>query len=65
MELIKESDVSFTSFGYPAQMSQFVRAAATAGKQAGPDQGARELVGIPIDPSRLRVIAPCVPRKRC
>jgi hypothetical protein len=55
MGLFNEADQSFTSFGYPAEMSRFVKAAG----------GSTELVGVPIDTAKLRVIAPCVPRKTC
>jgi len=55
MSLINEDDQSFTSFGYPGEMSSFV-------KSAG---GTDKLVGIPIDVSKLRVIAPCVPQGSC
>jgi hypothetical protein len=55
MSLLAEDDQSFTSFGYPGEMSGFV-------KSPG---GANQLVGVPIDVSKLRVIAPCVPRRTC
>jgi hypothetical protein len=55
MGLFNEADQSFTSFGYPGEMSRFVKAAG----------GSTELVGVPIDVAKLRVIAPCVARKTC
>ena len=56
MHLISEDDLSFTSFGSPGKMAEFV-------KSQGGTNG--ELVGVPIDLSKLRVIDPCVPRKTC
>jgi hypothetical protein len=55
MSLIKENDLSFTSFGYPGAMASLI-------KSIG---GRDSLVGVPIDVSKLRVIAPCVPRRAC
>jgi hypothetical protein len=55
MSLTNEADQSFTSFGYPGKMTGFVQGAG----------GSTELVGVPINVSKLRVIAPCVPRKTC
>jgi hypothetical protein len=55
MSLLNEDDQSFTSFGFPGQLSAFVRSAG----------GSDRLVGVPIDVSKLRVIAPCVPRGTC
>jgi hypothetical protein len=55
MSLLAEDDQSFTSFGYPGEMSSFIRS------RGGTDQ----LVGVPIEASKLRVIAPCVPRRTC
>jgi hypothetical protein len=53
--LATESDQSFTSFGIEGALSRFVRSVGRAG----------QAVGVPIDLSRLRVIAPCVPRGTC
>jgi hypothetical protein len=55
VSLVNEADQSYTSFGYPGEMTRFVKAAG----------GSTELVGVPIDMSKVRVIAPCVPRKTC
>jgi hypothetical protein len=55
LALIKEDDTSFTSFGYEGQTSAFVHSLGGHG----------HLTGVPIDASRLRVIAPCVPRGTC
>lgn len=55
MSLLVEDDQSFTSFGYPGQMSSFIESRTRA----------NQLVGVPIDTARLRVIAPCVPRRTC
>jgi hypothetical protein len=55
MSLVNEDDQSFTSFGYPGEMTGFV-------KSTG---GTDKLVGVPIDMSKLRVIAPCVPERSC
>jgi hypothetical protein len=55
MSLIQEDDKSFTSFGYPGQMSSFIRSIG----------GRSSVAGVPIDQSRLRVIDPCVPRGTC
>jgi hypothetical protein len=56
MRLLSEDDLSFTSFGYSGEMAEFVRS------QGGTNG---ELVGVPINLSKLRVIDPCVPRKTC
>ena len=56
MRLITEDDLSFTSFGRPGKMAEFV-------KSQGGTNG--DLVGVPVDLSKLRVIDPCVPRKTC
>lgn len=56
MSLLNEDDQSFTSFGFPGQMARFVASVAHGGSQAS---------GAPIDVSKLRVIAPCVPRHTC
>jgi hypothetical protein len=56
MFLLAEDDLSFTSFGYPGQMSEFVRA-------QGGINGL--LVGVPIETKKLRVIDPCVPQGTC
>ena len=50
---LKEEDQSFTSFGHRGQMQQFV---SSLGSHA---------VGVPMDLSKLRVVAPCVPRHAC
>jgi hypothetical protein len=55
MSLLNEDDQSFTSFGYPAEMRRFVEAAG----------GGYQLAGVPIDVSKLRVIASCVARRTC
>lgn len=55
LSLIKEDDRSFTSFGYAGQMKSFIDSLS----------GKEHVVGVPIDVSRLRVIAPCVPRGTC
>jgi hypothetical protein len=55
LSVIMEDDLSFTSFGRPGEMSSFVHSAGGGGSVAG----------VPIDISKLRVIAPCVPRRRC
>lgn len=55
MSLIKENDESFTSFGYPPAMANLIRAIG----------GGSSLVGVPIDVTKLRVIAPCVARRAC
>lgn len=55
MSLINEDDLSYTAFGYPGQLSRFVRAAGGNDSVAGP----------PIPVSRLRAIMPCVPQRRC
>jgi hypothetical protein len=55
MGLMTEDDASFTSLGYPGEMSSFVRSLG----------GTNHVVGVPIDTSKLRVIAPCVPRRVC
>src|SRR2546427_729570 len=56
MHLISEDDLSFTSFGSPGKIAEFVKS------QCGTNG---ELVGVAIDLSKLRVIDPCVPRKTC
>ena len=56
MSLLNEDDQSVTSFGFPGQMRRFVASVAHGGSQA---------TGIPIDISKFRVIAPCVPRRTC
>jgi len=53
LDLLKEEDQSFTSFGYAPQMQQFVASLGSG------------TVGVPIDFSKLRVISPCVPRHAC
>jgi hypothetical protein len=55
MSLFKEGDQSFTSFGYAGKLRSFV-------KWAG---GTTRVVGVPIPVSKLRVIAPCVPKGTC
>ena len=55
LSVIMEDDLSFTSFGRTGAMGSFVRSAG----------GTDGVVGVPIDVSRLRVIAPCVPRRAC
>ena len=55
MDLVKEDDQSFTSFGYAGEMSSYVQS------HGGTDQ----LVGVPIEVSKLRVINPCVPQGTC
>jgi hypothetical protein len=55
LSVIMEDDLSFTSFGRTGEMSSFARSAG----------GADGVVGVPIDVSKLRVIAPCVPRPTC
>ena len=55
LSVIMEDDLSFTSFGRAGEMSSFVHSAGGSGSVAG----------VPIDVSRLRVIAPCVPRRTC
>jgi hypothetical protein len=63
MSIIKEDDLSFTSFGYRPALHEFVdRAAHQAEGEAAGESG---LFGMPIPLSRLRVIAPCVPQRRC
>jgi len=56
MSLLSEDDQSFTSFGFPGQMRKLVASVA---------QGASQATGVPIDVSKLRVIAPCVPQHTC
>lgn len=53
--LIKEDDLSFISFGYPGALSSFLQSVS----------GTAAARGVPIDVSRLRVIAPCVPHRTC
>jgi predicted Zn-dependent protease len=48
MDLVKEGDQSFTSFGYAGEMSSFVSGLG----------GTFQLVGVPIAVSKLRVINP-------
>jgi hypothetical protein len=55
LSLIKEDDLSFTSFGYPGQMSSFTHSVS----------GGNSVSGVPIDPTKLRVIEPCVPQGTC
>jgi hypothetical protein len=55
ISVIMENDLSFTSFGRAGEMSSFVHSAGGSGSVAG----------VPIDISKLRVIAPCVPRRTC
>jgi hypothetical protein len=55
LSVIKESDLSFTSFGAPGQLSGFIH-------RAG---GGSSVAGVPIPVSKLRVVAPCVPRRTC
>ncbi len=55
LSLIKEDDHSYTSFGYEGQMKKFVYSMS----------GKEHIVGVPIDVSRLRAIAPCVPHGTC
>jgi hypothetical protein len=55
MSLLNEDDQSFTSFGYAGEMSTFVH------QISGSDQ----VAGVPVDLSKLRVIASCVPRRAC
>jgi hypothetical protein len=50
-----EDDLTYTSFGYPGQLNAFIKS-----------QGAEhELIGVPIPVTKLRVIDPCVPQRRC
>jgi hypothetical protein len=55
MHLIKEDDLSFTSFGYAGEMSTFMHEVS----------GTEEIVGVPIRVGKLRVIDPCVPQRTC
>jgi|GEM_PF-3828106 len=55
MALLAEDDLSFTSFGNPGEMAGFVKS----------QGGTGQLVGIPIETSKLRVIDPCVPQRTC
>jgi hypothetical protein len=55
MSLLTEEDQSFTSFGYPGEMARFVKSIS----------GSNQVAGVPIDVSKLRVIAPCVVRRTC
>jgi hypothetical protein len=55
LSLIKEDDRSFTSFGAQPRMMGLIRSLG----------GRDDLIGVPIDISKLRVIAPCVPRRTC
>ncbi len=56
MSLEMEDDLSFTSFGYPPEMAEFIKS------QGGSDG---MLVGVPVEISKLRVINPCVPQGTC
>lgn len=55
INLIAEDDQSFTSFGFPGQLSGFLQSLGSVGK----------LVGVPLSVARLRVVAPCVDQGRC
>ena len=55
MSLLSEDDLSFTSFGYTGQMAAFIKS----------HGGTSQLVGVPIQTSKLRVIDPCVPQGTC
>jgi hypothetical protein len=55
MSLLVEDDKSFTSFGYPGEMASFVQLAG----------GTDKVAGVPVNVAKLRVIAPCVPRRTC
>jgi len=55
LSLITEDDQSFTSFGRGGEMTGFVHSAG----------GTDSVSGVPIDVSKLRLIAPCVPRRTC
>jgi hypothetical protein len=55
MDLITESDQSYTSFGAQGALQSFVHATGSSGVA----------LGVPIDVSRLRVIEPCVKQGTC
>jgi hypothetical protein len=55
LSLLEEDDQSFTSFGYPGELSTFVHSAG----------GSHSVAGVPIPVRKLRVIDPCVPRHTC
>jgi hypothetical protein len=55
IDLIKEDDQTFTSFGDTGQMSSFMRSVS----------GSDEIVGVPIEVTKLRVINSCVPEGTC
>jgi hypothetical protein len=55
MSLLSEDDQSFTSFGYPGEMSSLVHRIS----------GGSQVAGVPIELSKFRVINPCVPRRGC
>ena len=55
MSLLSEDDRAYTSLGYPGAMSRFIHSAG----------GVDKLTGVRIDLSKLRVVAPCVPRRTC
>ena len=55
MNLIAESDLSYTTFGAPGALQSFLSSIGSPG-------GAH---GVPIDVSRLRVIEPCVKQRTC
>jgi hypothetical protein len=61
LELFQQDDQSFTSFGASPMMADFVRSA--GGYYAG--SFGWIIDGVPIDVSRLRVIAPCVQEGLC
>lgn len=54
ISILNEDDLSFTSFGYPGQMQQFIASL-----------GGGRIVGAPVSLARFRVIASCVPRRGC
>jgi hypothetical protein len=54
ISLLNEDDQSFTSFGRPGEMQEFIASL-----------GGGTVVGAPISLARFRVIAPCVPRHAC
>jgi hypothetical protein len=54
ISLLNEDDQSFTSFGRAGAMQRFVASL-----------GGGTITGAPLDLSRFRVIAPCVPRRTC
>ena len=55
MDLLAESDLSYTNFGAAGAMQSFVRAAGGAGG----------VTGVALSLSRFRVIEPCVKRGSC